>query len=113
MTQDEILKEFKFFKERPYQKTNIEGIDICYEDRKYVRMDPKSSVTVSPGFMYLIIKKPKQWVAQYIKIEEEVTLVNETRKYMYYTLQDSVFDTGEKEFKLHIKSGIDPDEIKD
>jgi len=113
MTQEEILKELKFFKERPYKKGNIEGINICYEDRKYVRLDPDASITVSPGYMYLILKKPKNWVIQHIKIEEEVTLVNETKKYMYFTLQDSLFDIEEKEFKLHIKSGIDPNEIKD
>lgn len=113
MTQEEILKELNFFKKRPYKKTNLEGISTCYEDRKYVRMDPEASVTLSPGFIYLILKKPENWVIQHIKIEEEVTLVNETKKYMYYTLQDSVFDVEEKELKLHIKSGIDPNEIKD
>ena len=113
MTQEEILKELKFFKERPYKKGNIEGISICYEDRKYVRMHPKKSITLSPGFVYLIMKKPKQWTIQYIELQTETTLVNETGKYMYYTLQDSVFDGDEKDFKLHIKSGIDPDEIKD
>lgn len=113
MTQEEIVKELKFFKERPYQKGNIDGVSICYEDRKYVRMDPEASITLSPGYMQLILKKPKNWVIQHIKIEEEVTLINETKKYMYFTLQDSLFDIGEKEFKLHIKNGIDPDEIKD
>ena len=113
MTQEEILKELKFFKERPYQKGNIDGVSICYQDRKYVRMDPEASITLSPGYICLILKKPKNWVIQHIRLEEEATLINETKKYMYFTLQDSLFDIEEKEFKLHIKSGIDPDEIKD
>ena len=113
MSQDSIIQELNIFKNKKYKETNIEGIDVCYEDRKYVRMHPKTSITLSPGFVYLIMKKPKQWTIQYIELQTETTLVNETGKYMYYTLQDSVFDGDEKDFKLHIKSGIDPDEIKD
>lgn len=102
----DVLAQLNYFKSKNYIKTNIEGVDVCYEDKKYVRMAPKTSVTLSPGFIYLIIKHPNEWVVQYIELQKEATLVNETGKYMYYTLQDSVFEEEEKQFKLHIKSGI-------
>ena len=110
MTQEEIIEELNFFKKQPYRATNIEGVDISYGDRKYVRMKPKAQVTISSGLMHLILKKPKGWTIQNIKIEEEVTIVNETHKHMYYTLNEALFDPEEKEFKLHIKNGIDPNE---
>jgi|TARA_E500000318_G_scaffold67983_1_gene62753 hypothetical protein len=106
MSNSNVIRELNYFKSKKYKKINIEGVEVCYDDKKYVRMAPKTSVSISPGSVYLIIKEPKEWVIKYIEIEKEATLVNETGKYMYFTLQNSVFEEEQKELKIHIKSGI-------
>ena len=50
----QILKQWK---EKPYVKTNYENVEVCYDDQKYVKLNMKSSIGVSPGFITLIVKK--------------------------------------------------------
>jgi hypothetical protein len=94
------------WKSKPYQRTNYENIHAFYGDQKYIRMKPKTHITLTPGLLHLIIKHPKEWVHQNFKLEEEVTLHNETHNILYYTLIDSLISDEEKELKLHVKNGI-------
>jgi|SRR6056300_711047 len=99
----EILQDWK---SKPYQKTNYENIHAFYGDQKYIRMKPKSHITLTPGLLHLIIKHPKEWVRQNLKLEEEVTLHNETYNILYYTVIDSLISDEEKQLKLHVKNGV-------
>jgi len=99
----EILQDWR---SKPYQKTNYENIHAFYGDQKYIRMKPKSHITLTPGLLHLIIKHPKEWVRQNLKLEEEVTLHNETYNILYYTVIDSLISDEEKQLKLHVKNGV-------
>ena len=99
----EVLQDWK---SKPYKRTNYENIHAFYGDQKYIRMKPKSQISLTPGFLHLIIKHPKEWVRQNLKLEEEVTLYNETHNVLYYTVIDSLISEEEKELKLHVKTGI-------
>ena len=99
----EILQDWR---SKPYQKTNYENIHAFYGDQKYIRMKPKSHITLTPGLLHLIIKHPKEWVRQNLKLEEEVTLYNETHNVLYYTVIDSLITDEEKQLKLHVKNGV-------
>ena len=99
----DILQDWK---SKPYQKTNYENIHAFYGDQKYIRMKPKSHITLTPGLLHLIIKHPKEWVRQNLKLEEEVTLHNETYNILYYTVIDSLISDEEKQLKLHVKNGV-------
>ncbi len=79
----DILQDWKA---KPYQKTNYDNIHAFYGDQKYIRMKPKTHITLTAGLLHLIIKHPKEWVQQNFKIEEAVTLHNETHNILYYTL---------------------------
>ena len=94
------------WKSKPYQKTNYENIHAFYGDQKYIRMKPKTHITLTPGLLHLIIKHPKEWVQQNFKLDQEVTLHNETHTVLYYTLIDSLISDEEKELKLHVKNGL-------
>jgi len=98
----DILQEWK---SKPYQKTNYENIHIFYGDCKYIKMKPQSQITLTPGFLHLIIKYPNEWVRQNIKLEDDATLQNETNDILYYTVIDSLISNEEKELKLHVKNG--------
>jgi len=99
----EILQDWK---SKSYQRTNYENIHVFYGDQKYIRMKPKSQISLTPGFLHLIIKHPKEWVRQNLKLEEEVTLHNETNNVLYYTVIDSLISDEEKQLKLHVKNGV-------
>jgi|TARA_B100001939_G_C16689884_1_gene508128 hypothetical protein len=99
----ELLKEWK---NKIYQKTNYENIHVCFDDQKYFRIKPKSHITLTPGFLHIILKQPTEWVKQNFKLEEEVTLHNETHNVLYCSVVDSLFSDDEKELKLHVKSGV-------
>ena len=100
------------WKNKTYRKTNYENVQDCYNEVKYVRMRPKSNITITPGFLSIIIKHPKEWVKQNFKLEQEVTLCNETHSVIYFTLEESLLSEEEREYKLHIKNGIPKDEEK-
>ncbi len=98
-----ILQDWK---SKPYQKTNYDNIHAFYGDQKYIRMKPKTHITLTPGLLHLIIKYPKEWIQQNFKLDEEVTLHNETHNILYYTVIDSLISDEEKQVKLHVKNGI-------
>ena len=52
----------QYRKKQPYKKTNYDNIHAHYADYKYIRMKPKSCITLTPGFIFMIIKHPKEWV---------------------------------------------------
>ena len=103
----ELLQDWK---SKPYKKTNYENIHVFYDDQKYIRMKPKSNISLSPGFLHLILKHPKEWVRQNFKLESDTTLCNETNKVLYYTIKDCLFFDEIKDFKLHIKNGVPNDD---
>ena len=99
----EILQDWR---SKPYQRTNYENIHAFYGDQKYIRMKPKSQISLTPGILHLIIKHPKEWVHQNFKLKNEITLKNETPSILYYTLIESLISNDEKKYKLHVKNGI-------
>ena len=103
MTPYDILQVWK---KKPYQKTNYENIHACYENDKHYRIKPKSQITLTPGFVHFVIKKPKEWVQQNFKLEDDVTLHNETNNILYFTLKDSLLSDEEKNEKLYVKNGV-------
>jgi hypothetical protein len=110
-----MIKPFELlqiWKQKPYQKSNYENIHICYDDQKYIRMKPKTQITISDGFMEIILKQPKDWLKQHIQIEGEVTLCNDTHNVIYYTLKESLISDDDKECKLHVKNGVPKDNEK-
>jgi hypothetical protein len=42
----EILQDWR---SKPYQRTNYENIHAYYGDQKYIRMKPKSQISLTPG----------------------------------------------------------------
>ena len=102
----EPFEELKIWKQKPYIKSNYDNIHIFYDDQKYIRMKPKSGISLTSGFLHLILKHPKEYVHQNIKLESEVTLRNDTHNVLYYTLIESLLSNDEKEYKLHVKNGI-------
>lgn len=100
------LEKLKNWKSKKYQASNLENIQVCYEDFKYVKMNPKSFISLTPGFLHLIIKHPKEWVEQNFKLEENTNLYNETNNYLYFTVKDSSFFTDNLDLKLHVKNGV-------
>ena len=83
MSPFQILQDWK---SKPYQRTNYENIHVFYGDQKYIRMKPKSQISLTSGFLHLILKHPKEYIRQNIKLEDEVTLRNDTINVLYYTL---------------------------
>tara|TARA_S200000501_G_scaffold363639_1_gene394780 strand:+ start:803 stop:1132 length:330 start_codon:yes stop_codon:yes gene_type:complete len=104
-----ILQDWK---SKPYQKTNYDNIHAFYGDQKYIRMKPKTHITLTPGLLHLIIKYPKEWIQQNFKLDEEVTLHNETHNILYYTVIDSLISDEEKQVKLHVKNGIPKGDVE-
>tara|TARA_R100000231_G_scaffold21377_1_gene20672 strand:- start:214 stop:552 length:339 start_codon:yes stop_codon:yes gene_type:complete len=98
------------WKKQPYVKTNYENIHAHYADHKYIRMKPKSQITLTEGHIFLIIKHPKEWVQQNFKLENDVTLHNETHNILYFILKDSLLSNEEKNQKLHVKNGVPKDD---
>jgi hypothetical protein len=109
--QKKIIKIYNDLKLKPYKKTNLEGVDIYYEDKKYLRIHPKSLVNLTPGNILIILKKTKKWVAQIIETLKDTTLINETNQFMYVTLDQSLLDKEEKQLKFTIKQGISNNEL--
>tara|TARA_Y100001938_G_scaffold147581_1_gene229075 strand:- start:371 stop:727 length:357 start_codon:yes stop_codon:yes gene_type:complete len=100
------------WKQKKYKKTNYENIHAYYNDVKYIRIKPKSNITLSPGFLSIILKHPTEWVMQNFKLESDVTLSNETNNVVYFTLEGCLLSKEDKEYKLHIKNGIPKNEEK-
>ena len=96
----------QYWKKQPYKKTNYDNIHAHYADYKYIRMKPKSYITLTPGFIFMIIKHPKEWVQQNFKLDDDVTLHNETNNILYFTLKDSLLSDEKKNEKLQVKNGI-------
>lgn len=110
MVEDNHFQLLQSWKSKPYKKTNYENIHAFYGDQKYIRMKPKTQISLTPGFLHIILKQPGEWKKQNIKLEEEVTLCNETHNILYYTVIDSLISDEEKQLKLHIKNGIPKDD---
>lgn len=100
------LDTYNTWKNKPFKKTNYDNIEAYYDRQKYIKMKPKSFIGLTPGFLHIIIKHPREWVQQNLKLEDEVTLYNETGKTIYYTIIDSLFFNEERDLKLHIKNGV-------
>jgi len=100
------LSKLKYWKSKKFIDSNFENIKVCYEDCKYVKMNPKSFISLTPGFLNLIIKHPKEWVEQNFKLEEDTNLHNETNNYLYFTVKDSSFFMDKLNLKLHVKNGV-------
>jgi hypothetical protein len=107
MTPFEKLQDWK---NKPYRRTNYENIYAFYDECKYIRMKPKTNISLTPGLLHLIIKHPQQWVEQNFKLEDETTLCNETHSILYYQLIECLISDEEKELKLHVKNGIESKE---
>lgn len=101
MTPFNILQNWKA---KPYQKTNYENIQAFYGDQKYIKMKPKTQISLTPGVLKIILKQPKEWKHHNIKIDKELTLFNKTKNIMYFTLNESLFSDEEKELSLIIKN---------
>ena len=99
----DILQDWKA---KPYHLTNYENIHAFYGDQKYIRMKPKSQISLTPGLLSIILKHPKEWVHEGYEFSKEITLKNETSKVMYFTLRESLLSDEENELKLHIKNGV-------
>tara|TARA_A100000172_G_C3012512_1_gene100292 strand:- start:112 stop:468 length:357 start_codon:yes stop_codon:yes gene_type:complete len=105
----ELLKDWK---NKLYRKTNYNNIYASYGDQKYIRMKPKSQISITPGFLYIILKHPKEYVKQNFKLERDVTLCNETHNVIYFSLEESLLSEEENDYKLHVKNGIPKNEEK-
>lgn len=100
------------WKQKKYRKTNYENIHACYNELKYIRIKPKSNISLTPGFLSIVLKHPKEWVIQNFVLEDEVTFCNETHNVVYFVLRESLLSEEEKEHKLHLKNGIPKNEEK-
>jgi len=112
MVDDNPYQLLQSWKQKKYRKTNYDNIHACYNDLKYIRIKPKSNITLSPGFMSIVLKHPKEWVIQNFKLENDITLCNETHNVIYFTLQECLLSEEEREYKLHIKNGVPTNEEK-
>jgi hypothetical protein len=101
------LELLQVWKSKPYKKTNYENIKAFYDDHKYIKMKPNSQISLTEGFFHVILKHPKEWVQQNFKLEREVTLCNETNSFLYFTVIQSLIFDEEKEYKLHVKNGVE------
>lgn len=103
-----IFKDiYKELKNKDYQKSNHEGVHVCYEDSKtYLKIDPKKQITLSEGSFYTIMRHPSGLKEENIKLEQPAELHNMTNEPMFCVLKDCLFDNEPRELKLIIKKGI-------
>ena len=94
------------WKSKKYSKTNYENIYAFYDDKKYIRMKPNSQISLTPGFLSIVLKHPKEYVLEGYQLQTDVVLKNETNNVMYFALEDSLLSNEDNEIKLHIKKGI-------
>lgn len=94
------------WKQKKYRKTNYENIHAFYENKKYIRMRSNSQISLTPGFLSIILKHPKEYVLECYQLQTDVVLKNETNNVMYFVLEDSLLSNEDNEIKLHIKKGI-------
>lgn len=100
------LNTLNHWKNQPYKRTNYENIQVHYGDLKFIKMKPKSFIALTPGLLTLILKKKREWILQEVRINEEINLINDTSKVLYYTIEDSVFFDEEKELKVSVRPDI-------
>ena len=112
MVEDNPFQILQTWKGKPYKRTNYENIYAFYDDQTYIRMKPYSQISLTPGYLHIIIKHPKEWVKQNFKLEKEVTLCNETHNIVYFSLKESLLSKEENNNKLHIKNGVPKNEEK-
>lgn len=96
-----------FLRSRPYQKSNHEKIDVFYDQQTFLKMHPKSSITLSPGELFIILKKPEGLSAESHRILEEIKLINETNSIIYCVLTNCLFSENETKNTMHIKLGVE------
>ena len=101
------------WRSKPFHKTNYENIHAYYSDHKYIRMKPKSSIGLSPGYLKIILKHPKEYVLEGYEFKKDITLCNETHTIVYFILENSLLSNDQNELKLHIKNGVDTKETWD
>ena len=112
MEEDSPYQLLQSWKQKKYRKTNYENIHACYNGLKYIRIKPKSEITLTSGVLSIVLKHPKKWVLQNFLLENHVTLCNETHNVIYFTLKESLLSKEVKEYKLHIKNGVPTNEEK-
>lgn len=105
----ELEDKFNYMKSRSYQKSNHEGLYVCYEDRTFLKLYPKNKITISEGDFYLITRQPKGLIEESLVIKSSVELHNQSNYPCYCVLKDSLFNEEETETKLIIKKGMKVD----
>lgn len=102
------LKEiYENLKKLNYQKSNHDGISVFYDDKTYLKIGPKKKVTLSGGSFYTIMKHPKEFKEETVKLESPAELHNDSNHSIYCILTDCLFDDTSQELKLIIKSGVE------
>lgn len=102
------LKEiYEDLKKLNYQKSNHDGISVFYDDKTYLKIGPKKKVTLSGGSFYTIMKHPKEFKEETVKLESPAELHNDSNHSVYCILTDCLFDDTSQELKLIIKSGVE------
>lgn len=102
------LKEiYENLKKLNYQKSNHDGISVFYDDKTYLKIGPKKKVTLSGGSFYTIMKHPKEFKEETVKLESPAELHNDSNHSVYCILTDCLFDDTSQELKLIIKSGVE------
>ena len=102
------LKEIhENLKKLNYQKSNHDGVSVFYDDKTYLKINPKKKVTLSGGSFYTIMKHPKEFKEETVKLESPAELHNNSNHSIYCILTDCLFDDTPQELKLIIKSGVE------
>ena len=60
MVEDSPYQLLQSWKQKKYRKTNYENIHACYNDLKYIRIKPKSEITLTSGILSIVLKHPKE-----------------------------------------------------
>tara|TARA_B100001059_G_C17806275_1_gene569343 strand:- start:1125 stop:1460 length:336 start_codon:yes stop_codon:yes gene_type:complete len=103
----DIQDAYENLKKLNYQKSNHDGVSVFYDDKTYLKIDSKKKVTLSGGSFYTIMKYPKEFKEENIKLQSPAELHNESNHSVYCILADCLFDDTPQELKLIIKSGVE------
>ena len=102
----DIQDAYENLKKLNCQKSNHDGVSVFYNGKTHLKIDPKKKVTLSGGSFYTIMKYPKKFKEENIKLESPAELHNESNHSIYCVLTDCLFDDTPQELKLIIKSGV-------
>jgi hypothetical protein len=101
-----FLETLKEWKNKPYFNSNYKNIKIFYDDYKYIKMDPKTQISLTEGVLHLILKHPKEWVKQVFDLKKDVTLVNHTNRPLFFCVKNSLLYENENQLKLEVRNGV-------